>query len=145
MRHRRLSLTRTLLQASVRTPVTRHYLDRASTSPGRPEAVDPKRATLSNGIGDLGRIHPEEMVARHAAEETREPLAAIVGAWNREVVFTSNATGAMDVDAYRSLRLSVGWCSTQADLEAATAAVSGIMRDLGALRQDPHDRPHDKP
>ena len=145
MRHRRLSLTRTLLQASVRTPVTHHYLDRASTSPGRPEAVDPKRATLSNGIGDLGRIHHEEMVARHAAEETREPLAAIVGAWNREVVFTSNATGAMDVDAHRSLPLSVGWCSTQADVEAATAAVSGIIRDLGALRQDPHDQPHDKP
>ena len=129
----------------MRTPVTRHYLDRASTSPGRPEAVDPKRATLSNGIGDLGRIHHEEMVARHAAEETREPLAAIVGAWNREVVFTSNATGAMDVDAHRSLPLSVGWCSTQADVEAATAAVSGIIRDLGALRQDPHDQPHDKP
>ncbi len=145
MRHRRLSLTRTLLQASVRTPVTHHYLDRASTSPGRQEAVDPKRATLSNGIGDLGRIHHEEMVARHAAEETREPLAAIVGAWNREVVFTSNATGAMDVDAHRSLPLSVGWCSTQADVEAATAAVSGIIRDLGALRQDPHDQPHDKP
>ena len=129
----------------MRTPVTRHYLDRASTSPGRQEAVDPKRATLSNGIGDLGRIHHEEMVARHAAEETREPLAAIVGAWNREVVFTSNATGAMDVDAHRSLPLSVGWCSTQADVEAATAAVSGIIRDLGALRQNPHDQPHDKP
>lgn len=145
MRHRRLGLTRTLLQASVRTPVTRHYLDHASTSPGRLEAVDPKSATLSDGVGDLGRIHHEGMVARQTAEEAREDLAAMVGARSREVVSTSDAAEAMGVDAYRSLRLSVGWCSTQANVEAATAALPGIMRDLRALRHDPHDRQHDKP
>jgi len=50
----------------------------------------------------------------------------------------------MGVDTYRSLRLSVGWCSTQTDVEAATTALPGNLGDLWALGHDPHDRPHDR-
>ena len=125
--------------------MTRHYLDHASTSPVHPEAVDALSAALNDDVDDLGRIHHEGMVARHTVEEAREHLAAMDRARSREVVFTSGATEAMGVDAHRSLRLSVGWCSTQADVEAATTALPGILQDLRALRHDPHDRLHDRP
>jgi len=40
---------------------------------------------------------------------------------------------AMGVDAHHSLRLSVGWSSTQADVDAALTALPGILGDLRAL------------
>jgi cysteine desulfurase len=41
---------------------------------------------------------------------------------------------AMGVDADRSLRLSVGWCTTDADVDAVARALPGIVADLRALR-----------
>ncbi len=40
---------------------------------------------------------------------------------------------AMGVDAHHSLRLSVGWSSTDDDVDAALAALPGILRELRAL------------
>lgn len=74
--------------------MTRHYLDHASTSPLRPEAV----AALSSWLGragDPGRIHAEGMEARVAVETAREEVAALLGARPRSVVFTSGATEAI--------------------------------------------------
>ena len=71
----------------------RAYLDHASTSPVRPEAVRAVVEWLSRrDVGDPGRIHSEGMVARAAIEEAREQVAACLGARPREVVFTSGAT-----------------------------------------------------
>jgi cysteine desulfurase len=72
--------------------VTRHYLDHASTSPARPEAVEAMVSWLSRGAGDPGRIHAEGLEARVAVEDARERVAGLVGARSREVVFTSGAT-----------------------------------------------------
>ena len=41
---------------------------------------------------------------------------------------------AMGVDAHHSLRLSVGWSSTDADIDTAVAALPEILADLRALR-----------
>ena len=84
--------------------MTRHYLDHASTSPVRPEVADAMAAALRHGIGDPGRIHHEGMVARHAVEEARERLAAMVGARSREVVFTSGATEAIATACHGATR-----------------------------------------
>lgn len=76
--------------------MARHYLDHASTSPLRPEAAAAMAEWLTSGPwGDPGRIHAEGMAARGALEEARDQLAALVGARNREVVFTSGATEAI--------------------------------------------------
>lgn len=76
--------------------MARHYLDHASTSPLRPESADAMAAWLVAGPwGDPGRIHAEGMAARAALEDARDQLAALVGARNREVVFTSGATEAL--------------------------------------------------
>ena len=43
---------------------------------------------------------------------------------------------AMGVDAHHSLRLSVGWSSTDADVDAALGALPGIVASLRALASD---------
>jgi cysteine desulfurase len=75
--------------------VARHYLDHASTSPVRPEAVEAVTRWLRQPGGDPSRIHEEAMVARGALEGAREALATLLGARSREVVFTSGATEAI--------------------------------------------------
>ena len=76
-------------------PVNRHYLDHASTSPVRPEAVDAMTRWLREPAGDPGRVHAEGLHAREAVEEARAAVAALLGARSREVVFTSGATEAI--------------------------------------------------
>lgn len=81
--------------------MTRHYLDHASTSPLRPEAAAAMASWLSSGPwGDPGRMHAEGMTARAALEDARDQVAALVGARNREVVFTSGGTEALVSGVY---------------------------------------------
>ena len=47
---------------------------------------------LDHLSGDPGRMHEEGLAARHALEQAREEVAALLGARPREVVFTSGAT-----------------------------------------------------
>ncbi len=75
-------------------PAFRTYLDHASTSPLRPEARDALVAWLDT-VGDPSRVHAEGLAARHAVEQARDQVAALVGARNREVCFTSGATEAI--------------------------------------------------
>jgi cysteine desulfurase len=78
--------------------VTRHYLDHASTTPVRSEALETMLPWLSSsgGAADPGRVHTEGRMARVALEEAREQVAQLVGARAREVVFTSGATEAIN-------------------------------------------------
>ncbi|MGH9185501.1 MAG: cysteine desulfurase family protein [Acidimicrobiales bacterium] len=75
--------------------MSRHYLDHASTSPIRPEALAAMSAFLSGPPGDPGRIHAEGLATRVAVEEAREQVASFLGARSREVVLTSGATEAI--------------------------------------------------
>jgi cysteine desulfurase len=45
-----------------------------------------------DAVGDPGRIHAEGLAARVAVEAARDQVAALLGARNREVVFTSGAS-----------------------------------------------------
>jgi cysteine desulfurase len=90
----------------------RTYLDHASTSPLRPEARDALVAALDGaaglGYGDPGRIHAEGLAARVAVEEARDRVAALFGARNREVVFTSGATEAIAAACWGAARRAGG-------------------------------------
>jgi cysteine desulfurase len=70
------------------------YLDNASTTPLRPSARAALVAWLDRP-GDPGRVHAEGLAARHAVEQARTSVAALLGARNREVCFTSGATEAI--------------------------------------------------
>lgn len=76
--------------------MSRHYLDDASTSPLRASARDALIEVLTleeqRSVADPGRIHQEGMTARALLEHARAQVAALLGAKQREVVFTSGAT-----------------------------------------------------
>jgi len=121
--------------------VTRHYLDHASTSPLRPEAAAAVSGWLTSGPwGDPGRIHAEGMTARAALEAARDQLAALVGARNREVVFTSGATEAL-VSAVRGAagrgrHLVVGAVEHSAVRLAAEALVAAGTHEVDVVGVD---------
>ncbi|MDP8988016.1 MAG: cysteine desulfurase, partial [Actinomycetota bacterium] len=91
----------------------RHYLDHASTSPCRPEAVEAMLPWLG-AAGDPGRVHAEGTAARAAVEQAREQVAALVGARPREVVFTSGGTEAA---------VTATWMATERGDEVVVSAV----------------------
>lgn len=64
----------------------------------------------------------------------RAGVAAHSGsACSSESLEPSPVLAAMGVDAHHSLRLSVGWNTTDADIDAALSALPGIVADLRAL------------
>ena len=69
------------------------YLDHAATTPMLPEAI----AAVSAALGELGNassLHGSGRHARRRVEESREQLAASLGARPSEVVFTAGGTEA---------------------------------------------------
>ncbi|HEY3736640.1 MAG TPA: cysteine desulfurase family protein [Jatrophihabitans sp.] len=67
------------------------YLDHAATTPMLPEAVD----AVSRAMGELGNassLHGAGRRARRTVEESREAIAAAVGARPSEVIFTGGGT-----------------------------------------------------
>ena len=65
----------------------------------------------------------------------RAGVAAHSGsACSSEALEPSPVLEAMGVDAHRSLRLSVGWSSTRADVDAALDALPPILESLRRLR-----------
>lgn len=89
--------------------MSRHYLDHASTSPTRPEAVEAMLPWLSGSAGgDPGRVHSEGRTARAALEEAREKVAALLGARPRQVVFTSGGTESVNAAVWGAARARPG-------------------------------------
>ncbi|SDT39663.1 cysteine desulfurase family protein [Microlunatus soli] len=71
----------------------RTYLDHAASAPLRPEAVAAMTAELTR-VGNPSSLHTSGRAARRVVEESREVIAAALGAAPSEVIFTSGATEA---------------------------------------------------
>ena len=67
------------------------YLDHAATSPMHPAAVEAMTAVLST-VGNASSLHTTGRVARRRMEESRELIAAKLGARPSEVIFTAGGT-----------------------------------------------------
>ena len=70
-----------------------HYLDHAATTPMLPAALEAYVAT-SGRVGNASSLHTSGRAARKVVEESRERIAAALGARPSEVVFTSGGTEA---------------------------------------------------
>jgi len=117
----------------------RHYLDHASTSPPRPEVRDATAAWLAGPFADPGRLHEEGRYVRAAVEESRELVAALVGARPREVVFTSGATEAINTAVWGATRAHPGAPVVAAAVEhSAVRAASARLAPLVELPVDGH-------
>src|ERR1700729_1580531 len=67
------------------------YLDHAATSPMHPAAVEAMTAVLST-VGNASSLHATGRDARRRMEESRELIAAKLGARPSEVIFTAGGT-----------------------------------------------------
>jgi cysteine desulfurase len=67
------------------------YLDHAATTPMLPEAVEAMTARLTE-IGNPSSLHASGRAARRLVEESRETVAAALGARPSEVLFTGGGT-----------------------------------------------------
>jgi cysteine desulfurase len=72
------------------------YLDHAATTPMRPEAVDAFTAALAV-VGNPSSIHSAGQQAKRLLEESRERIAATLGADGIELIFTGNGTEAVNL------------------------------------------------
>ncbi|HUU64244.1 MAG TPA: cysteine desulfurase NifS [Dehalococcoidia bacterium] len=72
----------------------RIYLDYAATTPTHPEVVEAMLAYLSDVFGNPSSIHSFGQEAKAVVEESRDKIAALVGARSEEIVFTSGGTEA---------------------------------------------------
>jgi cysteine desulfurase len=88
--------------------VARAYLDHASTTPPRPEAVAALTRWASLPAADPGRLHEEGRTVRDALEEARRQVAELVGTAPRQIVFTSGATEAINAAVWGATRAHPG-------------------------------------
>jgi cysteine desulfurase len=88
--------------------VARAYLDHASTSPPRPEAIAALEEWAADPAADPGRLHEEARTTRDALEMARPRVADLIGAAAREVVFTSGATEAINDAVWGATRAHPG-------------------------------------
>ena len=118
--------------------MARVYLDHASTTPARPEAVAALADWAALPPGDPGRLHEEGRLVRDALEEPASDVAELLGTLPRQVVFTSGATEAINAAVW-------GACSAAPGAPVLSAAVEhSAVRDASArlapLRDDRRGR-----
>ena len=70
----------------------RIYLDFAATTPARPEAIAAMLPLLADGGYNPSSLHAEGRAARAALDEARVSVAHVLGAKNREIVFTGGGS-----------------------------------------------------
>ena len=88
--------------------MARAYLDHASTTLPRPEAIAALTQWATLPPGDPGRLHEEGRIVRDALEIARGQVADLVGVAGRQVVFTSGATESINAAAWGATRASPG-------------------------------------
>jgi len=72
------------------------YLDHAATTPMLPEAIEALTAALAV-VGNPASIHSAGQQAKRLLEESREQIAATLGADGIEVILTGNGTEAVNL------------------------------------------------
>ncbi|WP_027507026.1 cysteine desulfurase family protein [Rhodococcus sp. UNC23MFCrub1.1] len=74
-----------------RVPGTPVYLDHAATTPMVPAAIE-AMTEIHRTVGNASSLHGSGRTARRRIEESRESIAAALGARPSEVIFTSGGT-----------------------------------------------------
>ena len=72
----------------------RVYFDHNATTPLAPEVLEAMMLYLTEEYGNASSIHSVGQRARAGVEQARAQVAALIGARDKEVVFTSGGTEA---------------------------------------------------
>lgn len=106
---------------------SRVYLDHASTTPVRPEAIEAMWPFLAGTFGNPSGSHAESRAARRAVEDARDQTAALLGASSGELVFTSGGTEADNLAVFG------GWAAATASRPERTVLVCAAMEHHAVL------------
>lgn len=128
------------------------YLDHAATTPVYPEVVDAV-ADAMRECGNASSIHRPGRTARRRVEESRETIAAALGAQPSEVLFTSGGTESDNLAVlgiYRARRHSdphlrrvlTAPVEHHAVLDAVEHLGAAEAAEIGWLEVDGHGRVH---
>lgn len=118
------------------------YFDHASTTPVKPEVIDAMAPYFGSRFGNPSSVHRWGREARVALDESRERIAACLGANADEVCFTSCGTEGDNLavlGVFRTLRASgrVAAVTTPIEHKAVLAAVHEVEREGGEARYVP--------
>ncbi len=128
------------------------YLDHAATTPVLPEVVDAVSAAMSL-TGNASSLHRAGRQARRRVEESRESIAADLGAHPSEVIFTSGGTESDNLAVagifrarraadHRRTRILLPATEHHAVLDCAEALAGAHGADIGWLEVDDFGRVH---
>jgi cysteine desulfurase len=128
------------------------YLDHAATTPVLPAVVDAV-ADAMRQVGNASSLHAAGRAARRRVEESRESIAAALGARPSEVVVTSGGTEADNMAVTgilrarraadpRRRRLLIPATEHHAVLDCAEALQAAGEADIGWLEVDDFGRVH---
>ncbi len=115
---------------SAMKPSTLIYLDHAATTPLDPRVLEAMRPYLEAHYGNPSSVHQLGRRARVAIEESRERIAALIGAEPAEIIFTSGGTEADNLALRGVLR------GTRRHLITSQAEHEAILRTAEALEAE---------
>ncbi|GAB5519330.1 MAG: cysteine desulfurase family protein [Rhodothermales bacterium] len=110
----------------------RIYLDHAATTPLDLRVLEVMLPYLTEHYGNASSVHALGRRARFAVEESREQVAALLGAEPSEIVFTSGGTEADNA----ALKGAV--VATQRGLLTSTVEHEAVLQTAHALAQQGH-------
>jgi cysteine desulfurase len=133
-------------------PIGEVYLDHAATTPPLPEAIDAV-AEAMRIVGNASSLHGLGRAARRHVEESRETIAAALGAKPSEVLVTSGGTEADNIAVAgitaarqqadpRRRRVLLPAIEHHAVLECAEALHTAGRAEIGWLEVDAFGRVH---
>jgi len=102
------------------SPTSSVYLDHAATTPMLPAAIEAMTAVLGT-VGNASSLHTAGRVARRRMEESRETLAAVLGARPSEVIFTAGGTESDNLAVK-----GIYWARRDADARRRRIVTSGV-------------------
>lgn len=115
----------------------RVYLDHAATTPLAPEVLEEMRPYLTEHYGNASSVHQLGRRARVALEESRERVAACLGASSSEIVFTSGGTEANNL-ALKGGLTAASRNGTRAGLVTSAAEHEAVLQPAHRLEAAGH-------
>ncbi|HEY9292221.1 MAG TPA: cysteine desulfurase family protein [Microlunatus sp.] len=113
----------------------RTYLDHAATTPMRRAAIEAMTAELTR-VGNPSSLHSSGRDARRVLEESRELIAAALGAQPAEVIFTSGATEADNLIMSGAVRARNAQGADDVVVVTSTVEHHAVLETAQALAAD---------